>query len=37
MYDRLCLIPTMIADLVTTQYTKSNGSKPVIEHRPFVG
>ena len=36
MYDRLGLMPTMIADLVTTQYTKSKSSKPVIDHRPFV-
>ena len=37
MYDRLGLMPTMIADFVTTQYTKSKSSKSVIDHRPFVG
>ena len=36
MYYRLGLMPTMIADLVTTQYTKSNSAKPVTDHRPFV-
>ena len=36
MYDRLGLIPTMTADLATTQHTKSNSSKSVIDHRPTV-
>lgn len=36
MYGRLGLMPTMTADLVTKQNTKSNSTKIVIDYRPFV-